>query len=116
MAGRPRNLTKQDEELMEKLAVIHCSNMEIAAVLNCPSYLLSKPHYANIISKGKERGKMSLRRKMWDTAMGGNVTMQIWLSKQYLGCKEPIQISGPEKIECEVIDYKKDEINHSSST
>lgn len=74
-----------DLGLIEKLAAIHCTNTEIASTVGCDSSLLSKPKYSEIITKGKERGKMSLRRKMWDTAMNGNVTMQIFLSKQMLG-------------------------------
>ena len=74
-----------DLHLIEKLAAIHCTNTEIAAMLGCDSSLLSKPKYSEIIAKGRERGKTSLRRKMYETAMGGNVTMMIWLSKQILG-------------------------------
>ncbi len=80
-----------DLEVIEKLAVIHCSNTEIAAIIGCDVSLLSKPRYSQCIAKGKERGKMSLRRKMFDTAMGGNVTMQIWLSKQYLGFADKVE-------------------------
>lgn len=80
-----------DLELIEKLAAIHCTNLEIAATVGCDASLLSKPRYSEIIQKGRERGKISLRRKMWDTAMGGNVTMQIWLSKQYLGMTEKVE-------------------------
>jgi len=77
-----------DLVLIEKLAAIYCTNTEIAAMLGCDSSLLSKPKYSEIITKGKERGKISLRRKMYETAMGGNVTMMIWLSKQILGYSE----------------------------
>lgn len=80
-----------DLETIEKLAAIHCTNTEIASVIGCDVSLLSKSDYSKIITKGKERGKMTLRRKMYETAMNGNVTMQIWLSKQILGFKEKIE-------------------------
>ncbi len=86
--GRPRK--GLDLDLLEKLAAIHCTKLEIAATVNCDASILSRKYYAEIIEKGRERGKLSLRRKMWDTAMSGNVTMQIWLSKNYLGFHEPI--------------------------
>jgi hypothetical protein len=35
---------------------------------------------------------MSLRRAQWKSAEGGNVTMQIWLGKQWLGQKEQHEI------------------------
>jgi hypothetical protein len=85
MAKRGPKGKNIDLELLEKLASIHCTNTEMAAFFGCDSSLLSKPKYSELILKGRERGKISLRRKMMDTAMNGNVTMQIWLSKQYLG-------------------------------
>ncbi len=88
MARPPKGL---DIDVIEKLAAIHCKNTEIAAVIGCDPSLLSKPRYSIIIAKGKERGRMSLRRKMWDTAMTGNVVMQIWLSKQMLGYTDKIE-------------------------
>ena len=33
-------------------------------------------------------GKISLRRKQMDVALSGNVSMLIWLGKQYLGQKD----------------------------
>lgn len=81
-AGRPSK--KLDLDLIEKLAAIHCTNTEIAATIGCDSSLLSKKNYSEIVRKGRERGKQTLRRKMFETAMGGNVTMMIWLSKQIL--------------------------------
>lgn len=101
---------KLDHEIIEKLAAIHCTNTEIAATLGCNSSLLSKKPYSEIIAKGKERGKQSLRRKMYETAMGGNVTMQIWLSKQYLEMKDQTNLSV-EKITDEAQTKKLDELH-----
>jgi hypothetical protein len=80
-----------DLDLVEKLASIHCTNKEIAAMVNCDPSLLSKKNYSAIIEKGKEKGKISLRRKMFETAMNGNVTLMIWLSKQYLGFTDKVE-------------------------
>ena len=80
-----------DLDTIEKLASIHCTNTEIASVIGCDVSLLSKPRYSQVIAKGKDRGKISLRRKMFDTAMGGNVVMQIWLSKQMLGYTDKVE-------------------------
>mgnify|MGYP003509719092 CR=1 FL=1 len=98
MARRGPKGKNLDLDLIEKLASIHCTNTEIASTIGCDSSLLSKPKYSEIITKGRERGKISLRRKMMETAMNGNVTMMIWLSKQYLGMTEKVeqesQLSG----------------------
>lgn len=81
-------------DTIEKLAMIHCTNTEIASVIGCDVSLLSKPNYSQIVTKGKEKGKMTLRRKMYETAMGGNVTMCIWLSKQLLGFSEKTVVTN----------------------
>ena len=98
-----------DLELIEKLATIHCTNTEIAAAIKCDQSLLSKPRYSLVIRKGKEKGKISLRRKMFETAMGGNVTMQIWLSKNILGYSDKIEQKVNEQTGFRIIveDYTK---------
>lgn len=85
MAKRGPKGLNLDLKLIEQLASLHCTNTEIAAMMGCDASLLTKPNYSTIVAKGKERGKLTLRRKMFQTALGGNVTMMIWLSKQLLG-------------------------------
>ena len=41
-----------------------------------------------------EQGKASLRRMQYGAANKGNVTMQIWLGKQYLGQNDKQEITG----------------------
>jgi len=83
-AGRPR--AKIDLELLEKLAVIHCSPQEMANLLGIHrTTLLKNDDYAEIIARGMAEGKKSLRRKQMEIAMGGNPTMLIWLGKNMLG-------------------------------
>jgi len=87
--ARPK--LKIDAAQVEKLAAINCSWEEAAAVLNCSQDTLQR-RYAEIFKKGREHGKMSLKRKMWESAMGGNITMMIWLSKQMLGYMDRAQL------------------------
>lgn len=49
---------------------------------------LSFPEYKR---QKMEPMKINLLKKQYDTAMSGNVTMQIWLGKQYLGQSEKVQ-------------------------
>jgi len=46
------------------------------------------------ISKQTVVGKVSLRRWMWEKAESGNVTMQIWLSKNILGYADKVEHAG----------------------
>lgn len=84
--ARPRKAIDADQ--VERLARIHCTYEEIAAVVGCSTDTL-KRRFADRIEKGRERGKSSLRRWQFKSAFKGNATMQIWLGKQLLGQKEP---------------------------
>ena len=80
--GRPK--IEIDEELLYKLATIHCTMKEMSDILEVSQDTL-KRNFAHIIDKGKSDGKMRLRRKQVEVAMSGNHTMLIWLGKQMLG-------------------------------
>ena len=85
-AGRPKIIV--DLEILKNLASIGCPDYEIASVLNISARTLHR-NYAEIIDQYKEKGKASLRKKMWDKAIKkDNTHMQIWLSKNELGMKE----------------------------
>lgn len=90
--GRPP--LEIDADLVEKLASIHCTMKEIAAVAGCSVDTLER-RFAEVIKNGQEKGKTSLRRYQWKAAEKGNVSMLIWLGKQILGqrdkSKEEIQ-------------------------
>lgn len=73
-----------DPDVVEKLAAIHCTMKEIAAVVECSVDTLER-RFAEIIKQGRDKGKTSLKRWQWKAAEKGNVTMQIWLGKNYLG-------------------------------
>ena len=69
---------------MRKLAALHCTVAEIGNFVGCSVDTLER-RFADILHVGKDEGKISLRRKMYEVAMKGNCSMLIWLSKQYLG-------------------------------
>lgn len=86
--GRPR-LTF-DLRQVEELGRIQSTQAELAAVLGCglstvKDRLANDEEFSTAYERGMESGKSSLRRLQWKSAVGGNVTMQIWLGKQYLG-------------------------------
>ena len=88
-AGRPKIIL--DIEILKNLASIGCPDYEIASVLNVSARTLNR-NYAEIINQFREKGKASLRKKMWDKAVKkDNTNMQIWLSKNYLGMKDRTQ-------------------------
>ena len=103
--GRPR--LKIDINILANLAQIGWPDYEIAKILNISPRTLSR-NYAEFIDENREKGKASLRKKMWDKALKkDNTMMQIWLSKNYLGFKDKIETTDvkepiPLVIEAEV--------------
>ena len=69
-----------DEDALRKLAAINCSLAEMASVLKCDVKTLTS-RFSQVIEEGRDSGKMSLKRKQYEVAMSGNVTMLIWLGK-----------------------------------
>jgi uncharacterized protein YfbU (UPF0304 family) len=94
--GRP--LLQIDPKQVEELAAINCSLKEMAAVLDCERTTLYR-RFATVIEKGREVGKQSLKRKMWEVAMAGNATMLIWLSKNMLGYSDAQPSAIDEKVQ-----------------
>ena len=84
-----------DTKQVEQLSAFGCTNLEIASFCGCDESLLRKS-YSEFLTKGREAGKIRLRKAQWNRAMGnkdkqgnwlndGNVSMLIWLGKQMLG-------------------------------
>lgn len=87
--GRPKKVL--DFETIEKLAMIQCTQEEIASFIGVSVDTLRRSEeFCNIYKKGQENGKMSLRRIQFKLAEH-NTTMAIWLGKQYLGQTEKIE-------------------------
>ena len=75
-------------DIVGNLASIGCTQEEIASVVGVSARTLQR-NFADIIDRFKNKGRASLRKKMWDKAIKkDNTHMQIWLSKNELGMKE----------------------------
>jgi hypothetical protein len=84
--GRPR--TEIDLDMAERLGSIQCTLAECEAVMKIGVSTLSmRPDFLEAYKRGREKGKISLRRVMWKHAET-NPTACIWLSKQYLGMQD----------------------------
>lgn len=104
--ARPPKPPHPLEKQIEGLAAINCTWSEIVAVTGIPERT-AKRKFGTIYKKGRESGKSSLKRKMWEHAMGGNTTMMIWLSKQMLGYTDKVEEKTKvESTETRVIEVK----------
>lgn len=79
-----------DRDLVFKLAAIQCTQEEIAEVVGTSVSTLRR-RFADLIEKGKQAGRKSLRRAQWDKALNGDTRLLIFLGKQYLQQKDQIE-------------------------
>jgi len=82
--GRPRVVF--DLRQVEDLGKIQSTHAELAAVLGVSVDTVERRlrddlEFREAYEKGLDHGKSSLRRIQWKAALGGNITMQIWLGK-----------------------------------
>ena len=87
--GRPKKTINYDE--LEKLCQLQCTGEECASFFDINYDTLNARikekfgiGFSEYYKKKSETGKTSLRRLQWKSAQAGNVTMQVWLGKQYL--------------------------------
>lgn len=87
--GRPR--IEIDMNQLTAACQIQCTAEECAALFDCSVDTLDRrlkeegwEGFADFYKRHSENGRSSLRRMQWQSAKGGNVTMQIWLGKQML--------------------------------
>jgi hypothetical protein len=83
--GRPA--VQIDEVYVYELAKLQCTVPEIAILCGCSENTIHR-RYGGVVVKGQEEAKKDLRKAMIRSALSGNVIMQIWLSKNWLGFKE----------------------------
>jgi len=85
------------EKQIEKLASYGLTNKEIAEALGYDDSTL-KRKFEKFLIKGKANLKEKLKRKQIAVAMQGNVSMLIWLGKQYLDQSEKVVETGDYQI------------------
>ena len=75
-----------DLDHLEKLAILHCTDEEIASffgiTVRTSGRRKQNPVFAAILENGRNKAKALLRRFQFEKAQQGNVTMLIWLGKQ----------------------------------
>jgi hypothetical protein len=105
--GRPR--IEIDWAEFDKLCAIHCTLREIAGWFDCSEDTIElrvKEKYGVTFtehySKRNSAGKVSLRRKQYQVAMGGNTALLIWLGKQYLGQTDKNESISTEEIKISI--------------
>ena len=109
--GRPQKPI--DEKVLANLSQINCTQEEIASILGISARTLQR-RYADLIEVNKNKGKASLRKKMYEKAMKGNDKLMIWLSKQYLNMTDRIHNTNTTEPLPLIIEAQAEEIKDSN--
>jgi hypothetical protein len=105
---------KIDLKELEQLCSLQCTQAEIASFFGITVRAVEKRvtedksypvkldsgeevelTFREIMQRGYDRGKISLRRAQFKLALEGNPALCIWLGKQLLGQREGFDVSGP---------------------
>lgn len=105
--GRPR--IPIDKKEFEKLCELQCTQLEIASFFDCCDDTVNnwcKENYqdeegnpltfSEVYKIKAANGKSSLRRLQWKSAQSGNVPMQIFLGKNWLGQTDKAEVEMPD--------------------
>jgi|TARA_B110000908_G_C10027110_1_gene345634 hypothetical protein len=96
IVGRDKKIVPPEE--VYKLAQIGCKDKEIAEWFGITDNTL-RFNFSVELLKGRESMKQSLRRTMWNNAIGmNNTVMQIFLAKNFLGMSDNGVITNDEPL------------------
>lgn len=101
-AGRKRLLDETEEDLqntlaeLRKIGRLQPSREEVAVFLGVGRQTLFDffrrcPEAIEALEEGNYTGHLSLRRKQFQQALDGNITMLIWLGKNLLGQTDKVE-------------------------
>jgi hypothetical protein len=106
--GRPKK--PLDEDVIAKLSQIGCTQEEIGAVVGISARTLQR-RYADLVAENKNKGKASLRKKLWEKALKGDPKLLIWLSKNELNMVDKIHTTATVEPLPLIIEAKAEDID-----
>lgn len=89
--ARPR--LNINPEQVTALASIGCTEIEVATVLDCSAKTIHR-RFVHNFQQGKANLKTKLRKKQVEMALAGNVSLLMWLGKQYLDQADKQELTG----------------------
>src|SRR5438067_252131 len=91
---------KIDMAELERLSAMQCTDEEIAAWFKVTTRTIERRRknraFAEVMDRGKAKGRISVRRTQIKLLEAGNATMAVWLGKNMLGQTDEVrhQING----------------------
>ena len=105
--GRP--IKDVDKKILANLSQIGCTQEEIGSIVGISARTLQR-RFADLLEVNKNKGKASLRKKMYEKAIKGNDKLLIWLSKNMLGMSERIHNTNTTEPLPLIIEAKAEEV------
>lgn len=125
-SGAGRKPVEMDLAELEKLCSLQCTDEEIAAWFGVSVRTIEnrrqQPEFAEVMRRGRAKGRISVRRAQMKQLEAGNATMGVWLGKQLLGQRDvtPVELSGPSgqpmQISLETVDAILQSVRKSKKT
>jgi hypothetical protein len=91
---------KIDMAELERLSAMQCTDEEIAAWFKVTTRTIERRRknrsFAEVMDRGKAKGRISVRRMQMKLLEAGNATMGVWLGKNILGQVDEVrhQVNG----------------------
>jgi hypothetical protein len=80
---------------LERLSAMQCTDEEVAAWFGVTTRTIERRRknakFAEVMSRGKAKGRISVRRAQLKLLEAGNATMGVWLGKNILGQVDEIR-------------------------
>src|ERR1700730_15643301 len=93
-AKRGRKPVHIDLVELEKLSTLHCTDEEMAGWFGVSTRTIEsrrkRPEFAEVMQRGRARGRISVRRAQMKLLENGSGTMGVWLGKQILGQRDVV--------------------------
>jgi len=81
---------KIDPIEVEKLAAMQCTMEEMAHFFDCSVDLLEM-NFSDVIKKGRSKGKMSMKRALFEKVQKGDLGAIVWFGKNFAGMSDKIE-------------------------
>src|SRR5882762_7598702 len=86
---------KIDMAELERLSAMQCTDEEVAAWFGVTTRTIERrrknARFAEVMDRGKAKGRISVRRAQLKLLEAGNATMGVWLGKNILGQVDEIR-------------------------
>lgn len=82
--------SKIDIEDVKKLSAMQCTMEEMSHFLGCSIDTLER-NFAATIKEGRSKGKISVKRALFDKAIKGDLGAMVWWGKNFAGMSDKLE-------------------------